>query len=98
MHTLEEILARYRTAEAELLEAVRMTFPRGAALTVTFPMEGEEQGAEQGSAMQAEECGTALVAVQTTDVLHNIALQVRLERSGRVIELPLWLLLGQAVV
>lgn len=97
MHTLEETLARYRMAEAELLEAVRQTFPRGAALTVTFPLEGEELEPEQGMAMQAEECGTALVAVQTANVMHSIALQVRLERSGRVLELPLWLLLGQAV-
>lgn len=98
MHTLEQALTRYRTAEAELMEAVRQTFPRGAALTVAFPQEEQELAVEPGTVEQAEECGTALVAVQTTDVMHNISLQVRLERSGRVIELPLWLLLGQAVM
>lgn len=99
MHALEQTLLNYRQAEVALMEALQEAFPRDAALTVTYPM--EERGGEAGApeaVREPEECATVLVAVQTADVLHNIAVQVRLERSGKVIELPLWILLSHAVM
>ena len=85
-------LLRTRQAEAALLHTVQCLFPRGAALRLA-PVGGAAPHGEDVAPTPAEL--TMMAVVCADDVLQRVALVLRDERSGRVVERSLAEVLAQ---
>lgn len=91
---LERAVDTFLAAEAQLVEALQYTFPAGLGVDVPIPQtdEGDQDG------LFVAMPGSVVGVVSAADLMQCVALQVRVEATGKVYEVPLEAIIGQEAI